>query len=531
MCAKSERSNPPLGGAKAHYGPDDLQGFDYERDLGDPGHPPFTRGIHETMYRGRVWTMRQYSGFGTAEESNARYRHLLEQGQTGLSVALDLPTQLGLDSDDPLADGEVGKVGVAINTLRDMEVLFQSLPIDKVSTSFTINSTAVILLVMYIAAAEKQGISSGEIRGTIQNDILKEYIARGTWIFPPGPSMRLVVDAIEYCTRHVPRFYPVSVCGYHIREAGSTAVQELAFTLADALAYVQSSVERGLQVDDFAPRLTFFFSASSDFFEDIAKFRAGRRLWTRIARDRLGARNPESWMFRIGAACAGSTLRAEQPYNNIIRVAYEAMSAVLGGTQSLFTCAWDEPFSIPTDESAQLALRTQQILAFETGIAGVVDPLGGSYYVEALTDRIEQDTVALMERIEGQGGMVAAIEAGLPQGLVLQQAYEQERLVQSGEKAVVGVNRFRSEERKRVLSLYQPNSEGCQRQLDRLRHVRADRDQQGVRAALRELKHAAQGSDNLVPYVLAAVKQYATLGEITATLKEVFGEFKESVKI
>jgi methylmalonyl-CoA mutase N-terminal domain/subunit len=517
--------------ARPFYAPHDLEGLDYGRDLGDPGQYPFTRGIYPTMYRGRVWTMRQYAGFGTAEESNARYRFLLEQGQSGLSVALDLPTQLCLDSDDPLAEGEVGKVGVAIDTLKDMEILFAGLPIDKVSTSFTINAPAAILLAMYIVMAEEQGIAPHEIRGTIQNDILKEYIARGTWVFPPQPSIRLITDTIEYCAHNAPQFYPISISGYHIREAGATAVQELAFTLANALIYVRAAIERGLDVDDFAPRLSFFFSAHTDFFEEIAKFRAGRRLWARIMRERFGAQNPKSWQLRFGIACSGSTLHAQQPYNNVVRVAYEAMSAALGGAQSVFTCAWDEPFAIPSAESAQLALRTQQILAYETGIIDVVDPLAGSYYIESLTNRLEGETRALIDSIESQGGMIPAIQSGRIQKMILDQAHEQQKRFQSGERIVVGVNRFQSEEGERKLDLYQPDPEGFRRQVERLHRVKAERDDRGCKRALAELRRAAQGKENLMPYLIEAVRQYATLGEMTAILKEVFGEFREPVNI
>jgi methylmalonyl-CoA mutase N-terminal domain/subunit len=513
------------------YGPDDLDAFDYERDLGDPGQYPFTRGIYPTMYHGRVWTMRQYAGFGMAEESNARYKFLLEQGQSGLSVALDLPTQLGLDSDDPLAEGEVGKVGVAIDTLRDMEILFDGLPIDKVSTSFTINATAAILLAMYIVVAEKQGISSHKLRGTIQNDILKEYVARGTWIFPPEPSIRLIVDTIEYCAQHAPRFYTISISGYHIREAGATAVQELAFTLANALVYVQAVIDRGLDVDDFAPRLSFFFSSHNDFFVEIAKFRAGRRLWARIMKERFGARDPKSWGLRFGIACAGSTLRAEQPRNNVVRVAYEAMSAVLGGAQSVFTCAWDEPFALPSAESAQLALRTQQILAYETGIKDVVDPLAGSYYVESLTNQLEEETGKLMDDIESQGGMVPAIRSGRIQKMILDQAYREQIEIQSGERVIVGFNRFQSGEGKRKLDLARPGSQNLERQVERLHRVKAERDGNSVHTVLSELRQAAQGQENVMPYLIEAVRHYATLGELTALLKEVFGEFREPVNI
>lgn len=513
------------------YRPDDLDGLDYERDLGDPGQFPFTRGIYPTMYHGRVWTMRQYAGFGTAEESNARYKFLLEQGQSGLSVALDLPTQLGLDSDDPLAEGEVGKVGVAIDTLKDMEILFDDLPIDEVSTSFTINAPAAILLAMYIVVAEKQGIPPHKLRGTIQNDILKEYIARGTWIFPPEPSIRLIVDTIEYCAQHAPKFYPISISGYHVREAGATAVQELAFTLANALVYVQAAIVRGLDIDDFAPRLSFFFSAHNNFFQEIAKFRAARRLWARIMKERFGAQNPKSWGLRFGIGCAGSTLRAEQPHNNVVRVAYEALSTVLGGAQSIFTCAWDEPFALPSAESAQLALRTQQILAHETGIIDVVDPLAGSYYVESLTNQIEEETRKLMDDVESQSGMIPAIQSGRIQKMILDQAYKEQIEIQSGERVIVGFNRFQSDEGKRKLDLYRPNPQDFQRQVERLHRVKAERDGEGVQHVLSELRQAAQGKENLMPYLIEAVRQYATLGEMTALLKEVFGEFREPVNI
>jgi methylmalonyl-CoA mutase, N-terminal domain len=512
---------------KAFFTPADLEHTDYATEIGDPGQFPMTRGIYRDMYKGQTWTMRQYAGFGTAEESNARYKFLLEQGQSGLSVALDLPTQLGLDSDDPLALGEVGKVGVAIDTLKDMEVLFEDLPIDRVSTSFTINAPATILLAMYLAAGEKQGIPPGKLRGTIQNDILKEYIARGTWIFPPQQSIRLVVDAIEYCTQLAPNFYPISICGYHIREAGATAAQELAFTLANALVYVAAAVERGLDIDAFAPRLSFFFSAHRNFFEEIAKFRAGRKLWAKIMKERFGAKNPKSWMMRTGMACSGSTLQAQQPSNNIIRVAYEAMAAALGGVQSMFTCAWDEPFAIPSQESAQLAIRTQQVLAYETGITDTADPLGGSYYVEALTTRLENETLSLMEAVNEGGGMVSMIEEGEIQRMILDQAYEEEKSLRTGEEKIVGVNVYTLEEEKRVLNLYQPEPQTVDRQLARLKQVKEERDPQAVRTALSGLDEAARGKANLMPYLIEAVQQYATIGEMTAILKKQFGEFVE----
>jgi methylmalonyl-CoA mutase, N-terminal domain len=512
---------------KAFYRPTDLQDIDYENKIGDPGQYPMTRGIYPDMYRGQIWTMRQYAGFGTAEESNERYKFLLKQGQSGLSVALDLPTQLGLDSDDPLALGEVGKVGVAIDTLRDMEILFEGLPIDKVSTSFTINAPAAILLAMYLVVGEKQGIPGDRLRGTIQNDILKEYIARGTWIFPARQSLKLATDAIEYCTRKAPNFYPISICGYHIREAGASAVQELAFTLADALVYVQAAVERGLDIDQFAPRLSFFFSAQSNFFEEIAKFRAARNLWAKMMKERFSAKKTKSWMMRIGIACSGSTLQAKQPQNNILRVAYQALEAALGGVQSIFTCAWDEPFAIPSSESAELAIRTQQVLAHETGITGVADPFGGSYYIESLTTRIEDETLNLMRDVENRGGMVSLIEEGVVQGMILDQAYAHEKKLRSGEIKIVGVNLFTSEEKTGNLNLYQASQAAFHTQLARLRRVKEERNLEAVQEALKRLAQAARENENLMPYLIDAVRQYATIGEITQLLKKQYGEFNE----
>lgn len=521
---------------KAFYRPEDVRELDYNRDLGDPGEYPFTRGVYRTMYRGRLWTMRQYSGFGTAEESNARYKMLLDQGQTGLSVALDLPTQLGLDSDDPMAEGEVGRVGVAVDTLKDMEILFRDLPIDEVGTSFTINATAPILLAMYIVVGEKQGIPASQLRGTIQNDILKEYIARGTWIFPPEPSIRLAIDAIQYCTEEAPKFNPISISGYHIREAGSTAVQELAYTLANALVYVQAAVERGLNVDEFGPRLSFFFSAHRNLFEEIAKFRAARRLWARIMKQRFNTREPKACRLRFGIGCSGSTLQAEQPLNNVVRVAYEALSAVLGGAQSVFTCAWDEAFTIPTDASAELALRTQQILAYESGVPDVVDPLGGSYYVESLTNAMEARAEELMKRIEDEGGMVAAIKRGHVQGAILDEAYAKQQAVRSGERVVVGVNRFQREDsnrekRQRDMEVYEPNAGGVRRQMRRLERVKVERDERSVRRVLLDLREAAQTEANLMPHLIRAAREYATVGEMTAVLKDCFGEYREPLHV
>ncbi len=511
------------------YGPWSVaEGLD-ER-LGMPGEYPFTRGVYATMYRGRLWTMRQYAGFSTAEESNRRYRYLLEQGQTGLSVAFDLPTQIGYDSDDPLAAGEVGRVGVAVDTLADMETLLDGIPLDRVSTSMTINATAAILLAMYLAVARTQGVAWDRVSGTIQNDILKEYIARGTYRFPPGPSLRLVTDIFAFCHAEVPRFNTISISGYHIREAGATAVQEVALTLADGIEYVRAAVRAGLEVDDFAPRLSFFWSAHNDFFEEIAKFRAARRLWARIMRERFGARNPRSWTLRFHTQTAGSTLTAQQPENNVVRVTIQALAAVLGGTQSLHTNARDEALSLPTEASARIALRTQQIIAHESGVADVVDPLGGSWYVEHLTDRIEAEAEALLDRIEAMGGALAAIEAGFPQRLVADAAYEAQRAVESGERVVVGVNRFTVDEEEPIPTMrVDPGVE--ERQVARLAEVRASRDAALVARRLDELEAAARTDTNLMPPILAAVEAYATVGEIAGRLARVFGEHRADASV
>ena len=499
-------------------------------EIGYPGQFPYTRGVHATMYRGRLWTMRQYAGFGTAEDTNARYRFLLEQGQTGLSVALDLPTQMGHDSDDPRVEEEVGRVGVAIDTLADMEVIFQGLPLDRISTSFTINGTAAIILAMYLALCEEQGIPREKINGTIQNDILKEYVARGTWIYPVGPSVRLIVDTIEHCAAHAPFFNALSVAGAHFRDAGATAVQEMGYTLADAIAYVQACGDRGLEVDAIARQISFFFYTHMDFFEEVAKYRAGRRLWAKIMRERFGAQDPRSWMFRFGCVAGGSTLTAQQPMNNIVRVAYEALASVLGGVQSMFTAAYDEAFALPTEETAELALRTQQVLAYETVVPAVVDPLGGSWYVEWLTDKMEAEIAALIGRVDQMGGMVPAIEKGLIQQEIAREAYLQQRRIESGEKVIVGVNQFISPE-ERQLALYQPDPQIRERQLERLASVKARRDAGCVRTALRELEAAARGTANLMPFLSNAVKAYCTIGEINAILVEVFGRFREPASI
>jgi methylmalonyl-CoA mutase N-terminal domain/subunit len=514
----------------AVYTPASIAHLDPDRDIGKPGQFPFTRGVQPTMYRGRLWTMRQYSGFGTPRESNQRYKWLLEQGQTGISVALDLPTQLGLDSDDPNALDDVGRVGVAIDTLADMETLFDGIPLDRVSTSFTINSTASVLLAMYLVVAERQGVAPGKITGTIQNDILKEYAARGTWIFPPEPSLRLIVDTIEHCVSNAPRFNPISVAGAHFRDAGATAVQELAYTLADGLTYVQRCVDRGMKVDEFGQLISFYFYTHNDLFEEVAKYRAGRRLWARYMRDRFGARDPRAMMFRFGVVCGGSTLTAQQPQNNIVRVAYQALASVLGGVQSVFTAAWDEAFAIPTEMTAELALRTQQVLAYETGVPNVVDPLGGSYFVEMLTDRVECDARAIIERIEKMGGMVACIQSGLIQKEIALEAYRHQQRVENGERVVVGVNKFAREEPEREqLELYKNDEALGARQRKDLARVKASRDNKRVAQTLASLRDAARGSDNLMNPILEAVKAYASLGEICGVLRDEFGTFQEPV--
>jgi len=520
------------------YTPDDVTTgdptADYLTNIGFPGEYPFTRGIQPTMYRGRLWTMRQYAGFATAEESNRRYRYLLEQGQTGLSVAFDLPTQLGYDSDHPLAAGEVGKVGVAISSLEDMETLFQDIPLDKVSTSMTINATAAILLAMYIAVGKRQGVPLAKLAGTVQNDILKEYIARGTYIFPPQPSLRLVTDIFAYCGEHLPNWNTISISGYHIREAGSTAVQEVAFTLANAIAYVQAAIERGLPVDDFAPRLSFFFNATTDVLEEVAKFRAARRLWAHIMRERFGAKDPRSWMLRFHTQTAGSLLTAQQPDNNVVRVTLQALAAVLGGTQSLHTNSRDEALSLPTEDSVRLALRTQQIIAHESGVANTIDPLAGSYFVEHLTNEIEQQAGEYITKIDKLGGALAAIQAGYPQREIQESAYRYQRAVESGRRIVVGVNQY-------VLRDPHPNpppsptGEGRvgvgERQAARLAALRARRNGEEIARLLAGLHRAAQGSDNLMPIIIAAVEGYCTLGEICDVLRSVFGEHKEALVI
>ncbi|MBA4600939.1 acyl-CoA mutase large subunit family protein [Thermoactinomyces mirandus] len=492
---------------------------------GFPGVFPYARGIHPTMYRSRLWTMRQYAGFGSARETNRRFRYLLEQGQTGLSVAFDLPTQIGYDSDDPMASGEVGKVGVAIDSLKDMEKLFEGIPLDQVSTSMTINAPASVLLAMYIAVGEKQGVSSRELRGTIQNDILKEYIARGTYIFPPKPSMRLITDVFKYCAESVPKWNTISISGYHIREAGSTAVQEVAFTLSDGIAYVEAAIQAGLEVDQFAPRLSFFFNAHNNFFEEIAKFRAARRIWAKIMKERFHASNERSLQLRFHTQTGGSTLTAQQPDNNIVRVTLQALAAVLGGTQSLHTNSRDEALALPTEESARIALRTQQIIAYESGVADTVDPLGGSYYIEALTDQIEQEVWRYIEKIDEMGGAVSAVEQGYMQQEIHRAALETQRRIESGEEIVVGMNRYQIEqETEPQLLRVDPSVE--KQQLAQLSELKANRDLLEVEEKLNSLKKAAEGTDNLMPYILDAVRAYCTVGEICHALREVFGEYR-----
>ncbi|MCS7078900.1 MAG: methylmalonyl-CoA mutase family protein [Chloracidobacterium sp.] len=496
----------------------------------EPGRYPFTRGIHATMYRAKLWTMRQYAGFATAAESNARYRYLLSQGTTGLSVAFDLPTQIGLDSDSPLALGEVGKVGVAIDSIEDMATLFDGIPLDQVSTSMTINATAPILLALYIAVGKRQGVPPNKLNGTVQNDILKEYIARGTYIYPPRPSLRLITDLFAYCAREVPNWNTISISGYHIREAGATAAQEIAFTLADAIAYVEAAIAAGLDVNTFGPRLSFFFNAHNNLFEEVAKFRAARRMWAKIMRERFGATNPRAWMLRFHTQTAGSTLTAQQPEVNVIRTTVQALAAVLGGTQSLHTNSKDEALGLPTEESARIALRTQQVLAYESGVADVADPLGGSYFVEALTDELERRAAAYIEKIDAMGGMLAAIEQGFPQREIQQAAYEYQRAVEHNEVVVVGVNRFQVEE-EQPIPIQRIDPEAERAQIERVRALRARRDAAAWTAALDALEAAARGTENLMPYILNAVENYATVGEISDRLRGVFGEYQETIVI
>jgi len=511
-------------------GSKDRADWDPERDLGYPGQFPFTRGVYPTMYRGRLWTMRQYAGFGTAVESNRRYRYLQSQGQTGLSVAFDLPTQIGMDSDAPLALGEVGKVGVAIDSLEDMQTLFEGIPLDRVSTSMTINATASILLALYVAVAKQQGADLRRLSGTVQNDILKEYIARGTYIYPLRPAMRIVTDIFAWCRSEVPKWNAISISGYHIREAGSTEVQEVAFTLANGIAYVEAAIATGLQVDEFAPQLSFFFNSHNEFLLQVAKFRAARRLWARTMRERFGARDPRSWMLRFHAQTAGSSLTAQQPENNIARTALQCLAAVLGGCQSLHANALDEALALPTEQAALLALRTQQIIAEETGVANTIDPVAGSFAIEKLTDEIEAGACDYISKIDAMGGMLRAIEIGYVQQEIQKSAYEYQQAVERGEQVVVGVNRFQSDAEQPIPTMrIDPEIERSQ--IARLNALRARRDVSKSQAALEEVERRARGTENLMPAILAAVEAYATVGEISDAMRRAFGEYQESVVI
>jgi methylmalonyl-CoA mutase N-terminal domain/subunit len=515
---------------KPLYTPAELEGWEHDRDVGFPGESPFTRGVQPTMYRGRLWTMRQYAGMGDAEESNRRYKYLLAHGTTGLSVAFDLPTQIGMDSDSPLAMGEVGKVGVAIDSIEDMERLFAGIPLEKISTSMTINATASILLALYIAVAKRSGADVRKISGTVQNDVLKEYIARGTYIYPIAQAMRIVTDIFAYTTEHVPEWNSISISGYHMREAGSTAVQEVAFTLANGMTYVQAAMDAGLDVDKFAGRLSFFFNAHNNFLEEIAKFRAARRMWARIMRDHFKAKNPRSWMLRFHTQTAGSTLTAQQPENNIVRTALQALAAVLGGTQSLHTNSYDEALALPTEEAARVALRTQQIIAYESGAPQTVDPVAGSYYIESLTNEIEKRAQAYLDKIAALGGMLKAIERGYVQQEIQNAAYDYQQAVDRAEAVVVGVNRFEVEEGKSVPTFrHDPDLE--RKQVERLHALRAKRVRKAWESALKSVEEAARSGTNLMPHIVAAVESYATVGEISDAIRRVFGEYKETVVI
>ncbi len=513
----------------ADYNPDNTQTIDYEKDLGKPGDFPYTRGVRSSMYRGRFWTMRQYAGFATAAESNERYKYLLSQGTTGLSVAFDLPTQIGLDSDDPLAAGEVGKVGVAIDSLDDMMTLFDGIPLDQVSTSMTINSTASTLLCLYLAVARKQNVGFDKVSGTIQNDILKEYIARGTYIYPPKPSLRLITDTFAYCAAEVPNWNTISISGYHIREAGSTAAQEIAFTLADGICYVQAAIDVGLEVDDFAPRLSFFFNSHNNLLEEIAKFRAARRLWARIMRDRFNAKDPKSLMLRFHTQTAGSTLTAQQPEVNVVRTTIQALAAVLGGTQSLHTNSLDEALGLPTENAARIALRTQQVIAHESGVADTVDPFAGSYAIEELTTELERIAVDYIEKIDAMGGMLRAIETGYVQNEIQEAAYAYQLTVEKGDAVVVGVNKFQADEQ--PIPIMRIDEQIERDQVERLRSIREKRNAADAEHSIRAIESAANGTENLLPHILTAVEAHVTVGEISNTLRKVWGEYRESVTV
>ncbi|RDY22659.1 methylmalonyl-CoA mutase [Romboutsia maritimum] len=514
---------------KRLYTPLDAQ-IDYEKDLGYPGQFPYTRGVQPTMYRGKFWTMRMYAGFATAEESNQRYKYLIDQGSMGLSVAFDLPTQMGYDSDDSIAEGEVGKVGVAIDSLADMEILFDGIPLDKVSTSMTINAPASVLLAMYIAVAKKQGVSPDKLRGTIQNDILKEYIARGTYIFPVKPSMRLITDIFDFCSKNVPKWNTISISGYHIREAGANAVEEVAFTLADGIAYVNAALDAGLNVDDFAPRLSFFFNAHNNLFEEVAKFRAARRIWANIMKNRFKAQNPKSCQLKFHTQTAGCTLTAQQPENNIVRVAIQTLAAVLGGTQSLHTNSKDEALALPTEKSVMVALRTQQIVANESGVADTVDPLAGSYYVEGLTNQIEKEALEIINKIDELGGAPMAIDKGYIQQEIMDSAYKYQREIEENERIIVGVNKFKIEEES-PKGLLRVDPEVGERQKEKVKNLKKSRDNVRVKQTLEALKNACKSEENVMPYILESVESYATLGEICEVMRDIFGEYKQTVMI
>lgn len=514
---------------KRLYTPLDSE-LDYEKDLGYPGQFPFTRGVQPTMYRGKLWTMRMYAGFATAEESNQRYKFLIDQGSMGLSVAFDLPTQMGYDSSDEIAEGEVGKVGVAIDSLADMEILFDGIPLDKVSTSMTINAPASVLLAMYIAVAKKQGVTADKLRGTIQNDILKEYVARGTYIFPVKPSMRLITDIFDYCSKNVPKWNTISISGYHIREAGANAVEEVAFTLADGIAYVNAALEAGLHVDDFAPRLSFFFNAHNNLLEEVAKFRAARRIWANIMKNRFKAENPKSWALKFHTQTAGCTLTAQQPENNIVRVAIQTLAAVLGGTQSLHTNSKDEALALPTEDSVRVALRTQQIVGYESGVADSIDPLAGSYYVESLTNKIEKEALDLINKIDELGGAPSAIEKGYIQQEIMDSAYKYQKEIEENERVIVGVNKFQIEE-EAPKGLLRVDPAVGERQKEKIEALKAKRDNERVKETLDALRKACSGDENIMPYILDAVESYATLGEVCGVMREEFGEYRQTVMI
>lgn len=534
--AQHEDKQPPLKNRYSTWSdlevpimctPDDIASFDYNRDLGFPGEFPYTRGVHTNMYRGKMWTMRQFSGFGTAEDTNKRYKMLLESGQQGLSVAFDMPTLMGLDSDSGLAKGEVGKCGVAVDTLADMEVLFDGIPLGEITTSMTINSPAPVLLAMYVAVAESRGVSRDQIRGTLQNDILKEFIAQKEWIFPPKPSMRLIADTLEFCTNELPNWNTISISGYHIREAGATAVQELAFTIADGIAYVKAGIDRGLDVDSFAPRLSYFWDVHNDFFEEIAKFRAGRRMWAHIMRDRFKAKSPKSWMLRTHAQTAGVSLTAQQPLNNIARVTIQGLAAVLGGTNSLHTNSMDETLALPTEQAVMVALRTQQIIAEESGVGHVIDPLGGSYFVEWMTNKVEAEATEYIRKIDELGGMMEAIDKGYPQAEIANAAYHFQRQLESKEKVMVGVNRYQADEGKRPIDVLYIDRTAEERQVQRVRQTKSKRDARRVDTALLALRKACMGTENTMPYIVECVKAYCTVQEICDVMRKEFGIYRD----